>query len=106
MTTEQTFEVVKSLGIAAPLVVVLVYLLRMVVDLLTKATEERKAVTAQFVDAMKTTATTSALAQQQAASSLQDLAAAMRESSSRSEDAHNRIVDAIGKLDLRETQQR
>ncbi|MDO8562374.1 MAG: hypothetical protein Q7S25_00865 [Candidatus Limnocylindria bacterium] len=101
MTSDQLFEVTKSLGIAAPLVVVLLYLLRLVVELLTKATDERKTITAQFVDAMKTTATTSALAQQQAAASLQELAAAMRDGASRSLEEHNRIVDAIGKLGSR-----
>ena len=56
MTPDQTFEVTKSLGIAAPLVVVLLYLLRLLIELLTRATDERKTITAQFVDAMKTTA--------------------------------------------------
>lgn len=99
MTAEQWFEVTKNLGVAAPLVIVLLYLLRFLVELLTKATNERQAVTTQFVDAMKTIATTSAVAQQQAAASLQELASAIRDGGSRSMEEHDRIVDAIGKID-------
>ena len=102
MTPDQQFEIGKSLGIAAPLVIVLLYLLRLLVDLLTRATDERKTITTQFIDAMKTSATTSAIAQQQAAASLQELAATFRENASRSMDEHNRIVDALGKLSIRE----
>lgn len=98
MNPDQWFEVTKSLGIASPLVIVLIYLLRMLVTLLTKSGEERAAITAQFVAAMQTLATTSAVAQQQAAASLHELAGAMRDASTRSLEEHNRITDAIGKI--------
>lgn len=102
MTPEQYAEIAKQLGVAAPLVLVLMYLLRFMAQLLHQATEERKAITAQFVDAMKTTAATSALAQEKAAQSLQDLAASLREQGVRSTDEHNRIVDALGKFSSRD----
>jgi len=98
VTPDQTFEVTKSLGIAAPLVVVLLYLLRLLIELLTKATDERKTITAQFVDAMKTTATTSAVAQQQAAASLQELAAAGLVGTRLEDDAIAAAADAAHKL--------
>lgn len=100
MTPEQYGEVAKSLGVAAPLVIVLLYLLKVLLQLLNGATEERKAITAQFVEAMKTTVATSALAQQQAATALQDLAASQREQANRTTDEHNRLIDAIGKFQI------
>ena len=95
MTPEQWTEVVKTLGVSGPLVAILLYLLRQMND-------ERKAVTAQFLDALRTTVEQSNEARLRSATELGQLTVTLRDHQERSGDEHARIVDAIGKLSLRE----
>lgn len=96
MTSEQWAEVIKTLGVSGPLVGILIYLLK-------QATEERRAITKDFLATLTTTVSSNAQAQTRAAESLQDLAGALRDTAKSSADEHNRIVDAIGKLGRRES---
>lgn len=95
MSAEQWTEIVKTLGVSGPLVAILLYLLR-------QMNEERKSVTTQFLDALRTTVEQSNEARVRAANELSQLVTALRDHQERSGDEHNRIVDAIGKLGVRE----
>lgn len=88
MTPEQWGELARTLGIASPLVGLLIYLLR-------QATEERREITDRFLVALETTVAGSSKAMQENTAATRELSVTLR-------DEHARIVDAIGKLDLRE----
>ena len=94
MTPDQWADVIKTLGVSGPLVVILMYLLRTMND-------ERKAVTVQFLDALRTTVEQSNEARLRAANEMALLNTALRDHQGKSADEHQRIVDAIAGLTAR-----
>ena len=95
MTPEQLGELMRTLGVASPLVGLLIYLLR-------QATEERREITNRFLGALETTVAGATRATQENTAATRELAAATEASRKASVDEHGRIVDAIGKLGRRD----
>lgn len=92
--TAEWMELLKTLGVASPLVVILLYLLK-------EATKERQAITTAFLDALKTTVEQSNEQRLRTSNELAELTHALRDDGKRAAEEHGRIVDAIDKLDLR-----
>lgn len=86
-------DTIKTLGIAAPLVSLLIYLLK-------QATEERKEITGRFLVALQTTVEQSNEARIRAADELGQLVVAMKEHHKSSGEEHTRVVEAIHELIL------
>lgn len=84
-----------SLGVAGPLVAILLYLLR-------QATDERRQITDAFLNALMSTVQVSNEARVRSASELSNLSQSIREQTSRASEEHSRVIDAIGKMILRE----
>lgn len=84
-----------QLGVAAPFVALLLYLLK-------QANDERREMTARFLDALKTTVDKETEARLRAANELATLTQSIRVQQERSTAEHERIVDALGKMTVRE----
>jgi len=84
-----------QLGIATPFVALLWYLLK-------QATDERKEITVKFLAALTSTVEQSNDARIRSANELSILTQTIHDHQENSADEHQRIVDAIGKLGLRE----
>lgn len=95
MTPEQLGELTRTLGVAAPLVGLLWLLLR-------QATEERRDITGRFLTALENTVAGATKATQDNTVATRELSSVIEANRQSSLDEHNRIVDAIGKLGLRE----
>lgn len=92
MTPDNTIWV--QLGLAAPLVGILLFLLK-------QSTDERKDITSKFLVALQTTVNASNEARLRTADEVANLTSTLRDVQKHSTEEHNRIVDAIGKLELR-----
>ena len=86
-----------QLGIAAPLVVILLYLLK-------QSTDERREITTKFLAALQTTVEQSNEQRLRASNELAQLTDVIREDKKLSADEHARIVESIDKLYLRASQ--
>lgn len=94
MTPEQWGELARTLGVASPLVGLLIYLLR-------QATEERQQITDRFLSALESTVAGASKAIQDNTSATKELSATIEANRKSNIDEHSRIVDAIGKLNRR-----
>ena len=83
-----------QLGLAAPLVAILLYLLK-------QSADERKEITAAFIGALTTMVTESNDSRMKTAIEMGEMVEALRQHEKRSTQEHDRIVDAIGKMYLR-----
>ncbi|HET7713854.1 MAG TPA: hypothetical protein VFK94_06465 [Patescibacteria group bacterium] len=81
----------KTLGVAAPLVALLWFLLK-------QATEERKEITDKFLTALQTTVRQSTESQTATMTQITKLNSTVEEYRRISAEEHARIVDAIGKM--------
>lgn len=95
MTPEQWADLAQTLGVASPLVALLIYLLR-------QATEERREITNRFLGALETTVAGATKAIQENTAATRELSVTIEANRKSSVDEHARIVDAIGKLGRRE----
>lgn len=95
MNPDQFGDLTRTLGVAAPLVVLLIYLLR-------QANEERQKITDRFLVALESTVARAIETQQQSTSALKDITNEVAADRRAQTDEHNRIVDAIGKIGRRE----
>lgn len=95
MTPEQWGELMRTLGVASPLVGLLIYLLR-------QATEERREITNRFLGALETTVAGATRATQENTVATRELSATIEANRKSSVDEHSRIVDAIGKIGRRD----
>lgn len=84
-----------QLGIAAPLVVALLYLLKQNAD-------ERKEVTAKFLNALQTTVSESNESRMRSAVELGQVVETLRSMETRSTLEHKQLVESIDRLYLRE----
>lgn len=82
-----------SLGTAAPLVAILLYLLR-------QSTLERQSITNGFLETLKTTIASNVQAQAMTVDALKEQSSALKEFSARSAEEHTRLIDAIGKAGM------
>lgn len=89
-------ETAKTLGVAAPLVLILVWIL-------DRTTKERERITTQFLTTLQTTITTNTATQTQTVEAIKENTSALKEFSNRASDEHNRLIDAIGKSRERTT---
>jgi hypothetical protein len=94
MTPDQWAELFKTVGVAAPLVGLLIYLLR-------QATEERREITNRFLAALENIGGNATRAIHENSVEMRGLAVMIEANRKSSVDEHARIVDSIGKLDLR-----
>lgn len=83
-------ETAKTLGVAAPLVLILVWIL-------DRTTRERERITSQFLTTLQTTITTNSTTQTQMVEAIKENTAAIKESSRSASEEHTRLIDAIGK---------
>lgn len=95
MTPEQWGELTRTLGVAAPLVLMLLYLLK-------QSNEERQKLTDRFLAALETTVTRAIDTQNSATSAIKDMSNAVVNDRRSAQEEHNRIVDAIGKIGRRD----
>lgn len=84
-------DLIERLGVAAFLVVGLFYLLR-------QATEERKAITTQFLETLRVTVASNAQAQQGTTIALNDLALADRERKAATTAEHQQITQRLEQI--------
>lgn len=94
MTAEQWGDLARTLGIASPLVGLLIYLLR-------QATEERQNITDRFLSALESTVAGATKAIQDNTAATRELSVSIEANRKSNIDEHTRIVDAIGKLNRR-----
>lgn len=83
-------ETAKTLGVAAPLVMILVWIL-------DRTTRERERITSDFLETLRTTITGNSATQAQMVEAIKENTAALKESSARNTEEHARLIDAIGK---------
>lgn len=88
MTGEQVFETIKLLGVAAPLVSILVYLLK-------QSNEERREITDKFLSTLDSTVKTNAEASAKIAASLAELNQTLRDGNQAAQTEHGRIMDFL-----------
>lgn len=105
-------EIAKQFGLAAPLVIILVYLLVRTEQRERLASEERREMTDKHLQALSTVVTDNRVSQQQTAAALDRLTAIITEeiTTSREARAHDReehrlMLDAIGKATIRSREQ-
>jgi len=94
MTTDQWPELARTLGIAAPLVLVLTYMLR-------EATAERREITARFLTALQTTVEQSNEVRIRAATEMHELVVGLAQDRERGAAEHERMVQILEQLDGR-----
>lgn len=106
MTPEQLGELMRTLGVASPLVGLLIWMLRQATEerqrVAAEATVERKDITNRFLTALETTVSSATRAIQENTAATKELSATIEANRKSSVDEHGRIVDAIGKLGRRD----
>lgn len=91
MADPDWLEVLKPLGVAVPLVAVLFYLLR-------QATEERRAITGDFLRTLRETVAANADSISKVTAALAELTSATRERKEESSDEHNKMIDLLTRI--------
>ncbi len=102
MSEAVVLELVKTLGVGAPLVAFLYLQLRDAQAEREKSSHERREITTRFLATLESTITQNTAAQTKSSEGLIDLTAAMREALRATTEEHNRLIDAIGKLGRRD----
>lgn len=98
--TAALIEVVKQLGLAAPLVVALIYLLRQSEQREQRAATERKETGERYMTTLSTVISDNRLAIERMTVAVVELTTTIREFSAQNRDEHRGMMDAIGKANI------
>lgn len=91
-------QFIPQFGITAPLVGILIYLLRQAESREQRASEERRQISEQFLSTVNTVVADNRIAAERMTTSLTELIATVRESRAQDREEHKLIVDAVGRV--------